>query len=73
MNFFCLLSFFISIFRYSLTLYNHVCAKISVNALIEEVHVTGRTVEKDKKLVRIYKNIVSFIKIHQSRALIVSR
>ena len=49
------------------------CAKISVNALIEEVHVTGRTVEIDKKLVRIYKNIVSFIKIHQSRALIVSR
>ena len=49
---------------------NHVCAKISVNALIEGVHVTGRTVEIDKKL---YKNIVSFIKIHQSRALIVSR
>ena len=49
------------------------CAKISVNALIEEVHVTGWTVEIDKKLVRIYKNIVSFIKIHQSRALIVSR
>ena len=48
------------------------CAKISVNALIEEVHATGRTVEIDKKLVRIYKNIVSFIKIHQSRALIVS-
>ena len=72
MNFFsCLLSVFISIFRYSLTpckfltkLYNHVCAKISVNALIEEVHVTGRTVEIDKKIVRIYKNIVSFIKIH---------
>ena len=35
--------------------------------------MTGRTVEIDKKLVRIYKNIVSFIKIHQSRALIVSR
>ena len=49
------------------------CAKISVNALIEGVHVTGRTVEIDKKLVRIYKNIVSFIKIHQNRALIVSR
>ena len=65
----CLLSFFISIF---LT-YNRVCAKISVNALIEYVHVTGRTVEINKKLVRIYKNIVSFIKIHQSRALIVSR
>ena len=49
------------------------CDKISVIALSEEVHVTGRTVEIDNKLVRIYKNIVSFIKIHQSRALIVSR
>ena len=49
------------------------CAKISVSALIEEVHVTGRIVEIDKKLVRIYENIVSFIKIHKNRALIVSR
>ena len=61
---------FFSIFEYSLTpcksltWYNHVCAKIRVNALIEVVHVTGRTVEIDKNLVRIYKNIVSFIKIN---------
>ena len=49
------------------------CAKISVNALIEGVHVTGRTVEIDKKnLSEFTKNIVSFIKIHQSTALIVS-
>ena len=48
------------------------CAKISVSALIEEVHVTGRAVEIDKKLVKIYKNIVSFIKTHQNGALIVS-
>ena len=31
--------------------------------------MTGRTVVLDKKLVRIYKIIVFFIKIHQSRAL----
>ena len=37
------------------------CAKISVNALIEEVHVTGRTVEIDKKLVRIYNKRVTVV------------
>ena len=31
--------------------------------------MTGRTVEIDQNIIRIYKNIVSFIKIHQSRAL----
>ena len=38
------------------------CANINVNALIEEVHVTGRTVEIDKKT---YQNLQKHCVLYQ--------